>query len=103
MTDGDEEEEAPREHWTKVVLYVLGVLQDLSAMGLIDSGRGFNLAPKAVFLFDQLHASGFRPAEHEAQAVIELLNRKYAHCDPGVLREVMRYDQIKTSGGQGAK
>jgi hypothetical protein len=74
MTD-DERCEVAR----KAMIWCVGMLHELESHGLVNGDDGQRLTPKGVADFDQLKASGWRPPEDLALAVLKEIGGDNAH------------------------
>lgn len=60
-------------HESKVMLYVIGVMDDLKRHGLVEGGH--DISDEGRETLEQLRASGFKPTDDEMQAAVRVLRR----------------------------
>lgn len=61
-------------HESKVMLYLIGVLNGLRDKGLVAGGH--ELTPYGQWVYELLIASGFKPTDDEMQSGLRLLTRR---------------------------
>lgn len=81
-------------HEMKVALWVSGALEELKIAGCIGGGS-YEATPKGIGMFDQLHASGFRPTESETRAALAaFMKRSSDQIEPEWITLVSRWDEV---------